>query len=410
MKHNPKTLTLTNADLLDVRAGEIAGNRNVFIEDGRIKEIASSPVTRGEVVLDLKGATLMPGLCDAHVHVVAATASFPDLMRWSPMYVTARAGQILSGMLMRGFTTVRDCGGADFGLAQSVEEGYLIGPRLLFSGHAISQTGGHADMRQKGEHWESCTCCAGLGRIADGVPEMRKACREELRQGAHFIKIMASGGVASPTDRIGNTQFAREEIIAAVEEAEAAQTYVAAHVYTARAANRALECGVRSIEHGNLIDDTTIDLLLEKQAFLVPTMSTHEVLGAEGVSGGMPKHMCDKVIEVAEAGHATHAHAHSRGVKMVFGTDLLGPMHRHQLLEFKIRSNFQTPAEIIRSATLTAAELFQMEGELGEVATGARADLIAVDGNPLDDIAILQDPDRFLKLICKDGEIFKNAL
>jgi len=410
MTHNPRTLTLNNANLLDVRAGDFAGSRNLFIEDGRIREISSSPVTAGDVVIDLAGATLMPGLCDAHVHVVAATASFPDLMKWSPMYVTARAGQILSGMLMRGFTTVRDCGGADYGLAQSVDEGYLIGPRILFSGHAISQTGGHADMRDKGENWEACTCCAGLGVVADGVPEMRKACREELRKGAHFIKIMASGGVSSPTDRIGNTQFAREEILAAVEEADAAETYVAAHVYTARAANRALECGVKSIEHGNLIDDSTIDLLLEKNAFLVPTMSTHEVLGTEGVAGGMPKHMCDKVFEVVEAGYKTHAHAHSRGVRMVFGTDLLGPMHRHQLLEFKIRSTFQTPAEIIRSATLTAAQLFQMEGEIGEVMIGARADLIAIDGDPLADIAVLQDPDRHLKLVTKDGQIFKNAV
>lgn len=409
MTHNPQTLTLNNANLLDVRAGQIAGARNVFIEGGRIREISSSPVTAGDLVIDLDGATLMPGLCDAHVHVVAATASFPDLMKWSPMYVTARAGQILSGMLMRGFTTVRDCGGADYGLAQSVDEGYLIGPRILFSGHAISQTGGHADMRDKGENWEACTCCAGLGVVADGVPEMRKACREELRKGAHFIKIMASGGVSSPTDRIGNTQFAREEILAAVEEADAAETYVAAHVYTARAANRALECGVKSIEHGNLIDDSTIDLLLEKDAFLVPTMSTHEVLGTEGVAGGMPKHMCDKVFEVVEAGYKTHAHAHSRGVRMVFGTDLLGPMHRHQLLEFKIRSKFQTPAEIIRSATLTAAQLFQMEGDIGEVTVGARADLIAIDGDPLADIALLQDPDRHLKLVSKDGVIFKNA-
>ncbi len=409
MLNQQTSLTLNNANLLDVREGTLVGARNLYIEDGRIREISQSPVHIGEAVVDLNGACLMPGLCDAHVHVVAATASFPDLMRWSPMYVTARAGQILSGMLMRGFTTVRDCGGADYGLAQSVEEGYLLGPRLLFSGHAISQTGGHADMRERGENWEACTCCAGLGRVADGVPEMRRACREELRKGAHFIKIMASGGVSSPTDRIGNTQFAREEIVAAVEEAEAAETYVAAHVYTARAANRALECGVLSIEHGNLIDDSTIDLMLEKDAFLVPTMSTHEVLGTEGVAGGMTQQMCDKVFEVAEAGHRTHAHAHSRGVKMVFGTDLLGPMHRHQLLEFKIRSEFQTPAELIRSATLTAAELFQMQGDIGEIVTGARADLIAIDGDPLSDITLLQEPDKHLRFVCKEGTVFKNT-
>ena len=345
-----------------------------------------------------------------HVHVTAATASFPDLLRWSPSYLAVRATEILRGMLLRGFTTVRDCGGADYGFAQAVEEGVLLGPRILFCGHAISQTGGHGDMRGPGENFDSCQCCAGLGRIVDGVPEVRRACRDEIRKGAQFIKIMASGGVASPTDRIANTQFSMDEVRAAVEEAEAAEGYVAAHVYTARAANRVLECGVRSIEHGNLIDDTTIDLLLDKGAFLVPTMSTHQALGTEGVAAGMPKEMCDKVFEVIDAGKRTHAHAASRGVKMVFGTDLLGSMHRHQLLEFSIRAEFQSPLEIIRSATLVAAELFQMEGDLGVVEAGARADLLVVDGDPLQDIEVMQNPDRHLKLIMKDGRIFKDAL
>lgn len=405
-----QSVTVKNANLLDVRAGEIVGLRNLHIVDGRIQEISDGPVSKGDRELDLKGATLMPGLCDAHVHVVAATASFPDLMRWSPSYITARSGQILSGMLSRGFTTVRDCGGADYGLVQSVEEGFLIGPRVLFCGHAISQTGGHGDMRGKGENWESCTCCAGLGKVVDGVSEVRKACRDELRKGANFIKIMASGGVASPTDRIGNTQFALEEIKAAVEEAEAAECYVAAHVYTARAAKRALEYGVRSLEHGNLIDEEVMDLMIEKGAFLVPTMSTHQALQDEGMEAGLSPDMYEKVADVVEAGYRTHARAHEKGVKMVFGTDLLGAMHRHQLNEFAIRSRFQTPIEIIRSATTTAAELFQMEGLVGELTVGAYADMIAVSGNPLEDIGVLQDPDRHLKLVMKEGQVFKNAI
>jgi imidazolonepropionase-like amidohydrolase len=313
-------------------------------------------------------------------------------------------------MLMRGFTTVRDCGGADFGLAKSVEEAYLVGPRILFSGHAISQTGGHGDMRGPGEDFESCTCCAGLGKVADGVSEVRKACRDEIRKGAHFIKIMAAGGVASPTDRIGNTQFSEEEITAAVQEAEAAETYVAAHLYTARAANRALACGVRSVEHGNLIDDSTMDIMLEKGAYLVPTMSTHEALANEGVEAGMPKAMCDKVFEVVEQGKLTHARAHQRGVKMVFGTDLLGTMHRHQLNEFNIRSAFQTPAEIIRSATATAAELFNMQDDIGEIKVGAYADMICFANDPVADVKVLQDPDRQLKLVMKQGQIYKNSV
>jgi imidazolonepropionase-like amidohydrolase len=403
-------MLLENARILDLDAGAWRDG-HVLIEDGRIKEVSDRPIKAATARrIDLRGLSLMPGLCDAHVHVTAATASFPDLMRWSPMYVAARAGDIMQAMLMRGFTTVRDCGGADYGLAQAVEQGYVVGPRVLFSGHAISQTGGHGDMRGPGENFDQCTCCAGLGVVADGVPAVRRACREEIRKGAHFIKIMASGGVSSPTDRIGNTQFALDEMRAAVEEAEAAETYVAAHVYTARAARRALECGVRSLEHGNLIDEGVMDLLLEKQAFLVPTMSTHEMLGREGVAAGMPKEMCDKVFQIVDAGKATHAKAAAKGVKMVFGTDLLGSMHRHQLLEFSIRSAFHSPLQLIRSATTVAAELFGEAGETGVVAAGARADLLAVDGDPLADIGVLQDPDRRLKLIVKGGKVCKDAL
>jgi imidazolonepropionase-like amidohydrolase len=404
-------LLLTHARLLDVATGAWRDDHAVLVEGGRIKEVSDQPIKAAHArQLDLAGLNVIPGLCDAHVHVTAATASFPDLMRWSPAYVTARAGEIMHAMLMRGFTTVRDCGGADYGLAMAVEQGYLAGPRLLFSGHALSQTGGHADMRGPGENFDQCTCCAGLGVVIDGVSQMRRACREEIRKGAHFIKVMASGGVSSPTDRIGNTQFSLDEIRAAVEEAEAAELYVAAHIYTARAAKRALECGVRSIEHGNLIDETVMDLLIAKGAFLVPTMSTHEMLGREGVAAGMPKAMCDKVFEVVDAGKQTHAKAAAKGVKMVYGTDLLGIMHRHQLLEFSIRSAFHSPLQLIQSATVVAAELFGEEGKTGVIAPGARADLLAVDSDPLADIGILMEPERRIKLIVKGGVDYKNLL
>lgn len=406
-----ETLILRNGSLLDTRAGAIVGARDVVVEDGRIAEVSESAAPReGAREIDLGGRTLMPGLCDAHVHVIAATASFPQLLTWSPLYTSARANELLRAMIDRGFTTVRDCGGADFGLARAVEEGVVDGPRILYAGHAISQTGGHGDMRGPGENWDECCCCAGLGKIADGVPAVRKACREEIRKGADFIKIMASGGVASPTDRISSTQFAEEEVRAAVEEAEAAELYVAAHVYTARAANRVLRAGVRSIEHGNLIDEETFDLLGENGAFLVPTMATYQALAAEGVEAGMPADLVAKVDQVFGAGQETAAKAHEAGVKMVFGTDLLGSMQRHQLNEFAIRSAFQSPAETIRSATVTAAELFNEVGETGEIIPGARGDMIVLDGDPLADIGVLQDPDRYLKLVVKDGTVFKDAL
>jgi imidazolonepropionase-like amidohydrolase len=434
-----KYLLLQNASILDLAGGATNEGSSVLVEGRRIKEVAQGQIKVNDAeIIDLRGRFLIPGLCDAHVHVTAATADFAALLRWSPFYAAARAGDILRAMLLRGFTTLRDAGGADSGLAQTIEEGYLtgprllfcgkalsqtgghgdmrgqegyvIGPRLLFCGKALSQTGGHGDMRGRGENFDDCLCCAGLGRICDGVAAVRQACRDEVRKGATHIKIMASGGVASPTDRITSTQFSVEEITAAVEEAEAASLYVMAHAYTARAIARAVRCGVRSIEHGSLIDSETMDLMVEQGAYLVPTMSTHQALAEEGVTAGMPKALCDKVFEVMDAGRRNLPEAWRRGVKMVYGTDLLGSMHRQQLLEFALRGEFQRPLEVIRSATTVAAELFQMDGEIGVVAPGACADMLVYDRNPADDLGVLQAPERFLRLIVKDGTVYKNTL
>jgi len=249
-----------------------------------------------------------------------------------------------------------------------------------------------------------------MGRICDGIAEVQKAARDELRRGAHHVKIMASGGVASPTDRIDSTQFSLNELRAIVDECEAANRYACAHAYTARAVNRALECGVRSIEHGNLIDAESCDILKEKGAYLVPTLSTYRALVDEGVEAGMPPELVEKTYQVLDAGMEALGLAHSRNVEIVFGTDLLGDMHRHQLNEFHIRSEVQSPSEILRSATVTAADLFQMEDEIGQVAEGYRADLLVVDGNPLDDIGVMTRPDTALKMVMKDGKIYRDEL
>lgn len=403
------TLLLTNAGMINLTTGDVQ-EVSVIAEDGRIKEVGQGLKAAGADILDARGGFLLPGLSDAHVHVTAATASFPELTRWSPYYAGARAAGILEAMLMRGFTTVRDAGGADFGLAQAVAEGHLRGPRILFCGQAISQTGGHGDMRSPGENFEACVCSPGLGRVVDGVPEVRRACRDEIRKGASQIKIMASGGISSPTDRITSSQFSMEEIRAAVEEAENAGLYVMAHAYMPESIRRAVECGVRSIEHGNLIDEATAEFMAEKGAWLVPTMSTYEAIALEGVEAGMPEDMQVKVHEVIDAGKRNLAMAHGKGVKMAYGTDLLGDMQKHQMMEVSLRAEFMSPLEVLQSATLRAAELFRMEGEIGQVAPGARADLLVYDANPLDDLAVLQDPDKRLKLIVKDGRVAKNAL
>jgi imidazolonepropionase-like amidohydrolase len=353
----------------------------------------------------------MPGLCDAHVHVTAWTANLTELMRTSPTYTAARAAEIMHGMLMRGFTTVRDEGGADYGLAQAVNEGYIIGPRILFCGRALSQTGGHGDMRGRGEQVvHGLGENVGLGRLCDGVPEVRRAAREEIRKGANHVKLMLSGGIASPTDRLTNSQFAEEEIRAAVEEADNAGLYCTGHSYTARAVNKALICGVRSLEHCNLIDESSVELFVKHDAFMVPTLATYESLAREGVQAGLPASVKDKIFEVLEQGVKALDMAHRGGVKLVYGTDLLGVMHKDQLTEFDLRSEVQSPIDIIRGATTIAADLFNERGQTGVVAAGARADLLVVDGDPSQDLRRLQDPERFLKAIIKDGAFVKNTL
>lgn len=401
-----------NAAVLDPVAGRLQPDHNVLVIDDRIKEVSDGPLAYSDArVIDVGGRVLMPGLCDGHVHVTALTADFAALERLAPSYVTAHAGQILHSMLMRGFTTVRDAGGADHGLARALNERLLIGPRLLYCGKALSQTGGHGDMRAPGEHQVGqCPCCCGLGRICDGVSEMRRACRDAIRTGATHIKLMVSGGVSSPTDRISSTQFADDELKAAVDEANAAEIYCMAHAYTPRAMQRAVRAGVRSIEHGNMLDQETADLIREHDAFLVPTLVTYQALSREGRQAGLPEASIGKLQSVLEAGLRALELASRSGVQLVYGSDLLGAMHRHQLDEFAIRREIQKPIDLIRAATINAAKLFKMEGQIGTVTPGASADLLLVEGNPLEDIEVLLSPQQQLRLILRQGEIVHAAV
>ncbi|UBU16057.1 metal-dependent hydrolase family protein [Nonomuraea gerenzanensis] len=387
------SLLLKNALLLDVATGEYT-EADLRCAEGRIAETGTGlTAPDGTRVLDLAGARVVPGLIDAHVHVTASTANLGTIGSMSPSYVTAHSARIMGDMLSRGFTTVRDASGADFGLADAQAEGLVRGPRLLFCGKGLSQTGGHADFRGRGEHLkDDHPCCAGVGRVADGVDAVRAAARDELRKGAHHIKVMASGGVASPTDRIDSTQYSMDELRAIVEEAEAANRYVAAHAYTARAVNRALEAGVRSIEHGNLIDDTSVELFLRHDAFLVPTLVTYWALKEEGREFGLPERSWRKVDEVLDAGLVALERAAGGGVRIAYGTDLLGGMHRHQNQEFRLRAEVQQPIDVLRAATTGAAELVGLTGEIGTLDVGAHADLVVLDGDPLADIGVLADP------------------
>ena len=404
-------LVLSHARVLDVRGGQLLDDRHVLIEDGRIASVTESKPQTDATVIDVGGRIVMPGLCDMHVHVTAATANLSASRHWSPAYVTAHAAKTLEGMLMRGFTTVRDGGGADWGLAKAVDEGLIAGPQIFFCGHALSQTGGHGDMRSSGDDgigygWNT----SDLGWVCDGISELRRACREEVRRGAHHIKLMVSGGIASPTDRIDSTQFSEDEIRAAVEEAEAANLYVMVHAYTARAINRALRCGARTVEHGNLLDEESIDLFGENEAFLVPTLSIYLALADEGVEAGLPEELYNKVFDVLDAGKRALDMAYSGGVKMAYGTDLLGQMHRRQLDEFAIRGEIIPAIDILQAATCNGADLLGQTGELGEVIEGAHADLLVMDGDPLADLSVMTEPETNLRVIMKDGVIYKNTL
>lgn len=403
-----------NARLLDVDAGVSRPGHSVLVEDDRIVGVESGPIdAEGALRIEVGGRTLMPGLIDAHVHVAITTLNLAAMEQRPVSLVSQEARVILERMLARGFTTVRDAGGADWGLAEAVERGLIQGPRIFYSGRVLSQTGGHGDFRSRVDAPSVCACGAhtsGFSHVVDGVPSVRRAAREELRRGATQLKIMASGGVASPTDPIGNLQYSPDEMRAAVEEAEGFGTYAMAHAYTPAAITRAVRAGVRTIEHGNLIDAVTADLMAERGAYLVPTLVTYFKIEELGRKLGFPEVSQRKVKDVLDAGLAALTLARSAGVPMGFGTDLLGETHDHQSEEFTIRAKVLSPAEVIRQATRVNAEILGRVGELGVIAPGAIADLLVVEGDPLADLGVLADPQNNLALILKGGSIVHNDL
>lgn len=400
------TVVLQGGSVCDVAAGE-ARPADVLISDGVIQEVGESlTVPQSATTIDAGGCFISPGLIDAHVHVTAGTADLGAQAEYSPYYVAAQTQGILRGMLGRGFTSVRDVGGADYGVAAALADGLWAGPQVFFGGKALSPSGGHADLRSAGRQViDHHVCCPNIGTVCDGVDAVRRAAREQLRTGADHVKIMLSGGVASPTDRVGSLQFSVEEIKAVVEEASNANRYVTGHAYTARAVNRGLELGLRCIEHGNLIDESSVTLFREHDAFLVPTLVTYEFLRKEGAEAGLPEASQAKVGDVLEAGLHALDLATKGGVRIALGTDLLGSMHRHQSQEFAIRAQIQSAQEILHSATLVGADLLGRTGELGVVAPGAAADLLVLGANPLEDAGVLADPQTHLRLVLQRGAV-----
>lgn len=404
-------ILLKGGNVLDPAHGNILNRHDVLIDDDRIVQVSATPIEAPAAQsIDVTGMTVMPGLIDCHVHVLASIANL-GLNAVQPNVLAAiRALPIMKAMLDRGFTTVRDAGGADWGLSHAIATGLVPGPRIFPSGRALSQTGGHGDFRPRSDVLEPCSCAfraGAIARVADGVDAVRLAVREEIQKGATQIKIMASGGVASPTDPIGNTQYSEDEIRAIVAEAAAAQTYVMAHAYTGRAIARAVRCGVRTIEHGNLVDREAAEIMRQHGAFVVPTLVTYDALARDGARLGLPAESVAKIQTVRQAGRDSLRIYAEAGVPMGFGSDLLGEMHSQQSDEFRIRAELLGNLEAIRSATSIAAAILQREGELGTIRTGALADLIVVDGNPLTDISLLAGQGEHIALVMQGGRLHR---
>jgi imidazolonepropionase-like amidohydrolase len=403
-----------NFQMLDPEAGELRGGHELAVEGDAIKEVSAKPIRLENAdAIDCGGRTLMPGLIDSHVHVVLSEVVIRNMESVPLTLMTARAAELMRRMLDRGFTSVRDTGGADWGLKEATEKWLTPGPRLFIAGRAIGPTGGHSDGRRRTDFGMRCHCCNALSfsmGIADGIAEVRRAVREEMRQGCDQVKIMMSGGVASPYDPLDSLQFSEGEVVAAVEEARAFGRYVCAHAYTPQAITRAANAGVRTIEHGNLIDDASAKLMAEKKMFLVANLVTYFEMKKHAAEYGMNADMLAKNDLVIDGALKSLEICKRHGVPVAYGTDLLGQLQVAQSNEFTHRTEVLSPAEIIRSATTIGAEIVRMEGKLGCLKPGAFADLLVVDGNPLENLALLQDQGRHLSVIMKGGRFHKNRL
>ncbi len=407
-------LLFRNLRLLDPRFDEARGGYEVLVEGDRIREVSDGPIKAdAATAIDCGGRVLMPGLIDSHVHCMHSEVYMRRMEDVPLTLATARCAVRLRSMLDRGFTTVRDTGGTDWGIKTALEQGLIVGPRLFIAGRSIGPTGGHSDGRSRTNQGYPCYCCnafANLREMVDGEEDLRRVVREQMRQGADHVKIMVSGGVASPFDPLDSLQFSIGEIQTAVEEAEAFGRYVCAHAYGAEAIERAVANGVRTIEHGNLIDDARAELMAREGAYLVANLVAYVAMKERAAEYGMPAEMLEKNAMVLEGGYRSLEICKRAGVKVAYGSDLLGALLDDQSREFSIRAEVVAPIEVIRSATLISAEVVRRPGKLGVVEPGAWADLIVVDDDPLQDITLLEGQGRHLAAIVQGGTFHKNRL
>jgi len=393
------SLVITNVRVFDSVTGELRDGP-VTIAEGRIVSIGSRAIgsyetmadaTRDVPQLDGRGGTVVPGLIDAHFHAYGIALEARGLESRPLSYVALAAARRLGRALRRGFTTVRDVGGGDPGMAAAIAEGLLSSPRYLFTCAALSQTGGHGDPRPAED--SSCESGGISIEVVDGVDALRIAVRDRFRRGAHAIKIMASGGVVSPTDPIRAPQYSAEEIRAVTDEAARRGSYVAAHAYSPEAIRHAVQNGVRSIEHGNLLDEPTADMMAEHDAILVPTLAAYDAMDRLGAELGLSAVSRAKNAEVLDAGREAVSIARAAGVPIGFGTDLMGDLESEQLQGLRLQVEVEGVVRALQSATRVNALLIGRP-DLGVIEPGAVADLVLFPGDVMAEPSLLWGKDR----------------
>jgi imidazolonepropionase-like amidohydrolase len=389
----------------------------VIVAEGAIQEIAGPNATapRGAQVVDLKGKCLMPGLIDAHIHAGNVELRTPLTAQLPAAVYVLKACRNLETDLELGYTTVRDAAGLDPSFRAAIEQGLLKGPRLLLSISPLSQSGANSPVRGFGPDAPQPRNPLGIyPEICDGPDQVRAAARRTLGRGADQIKVFADGEVlaSQAADRAvpGQWKFSVEELRAAVDVAEAAGTYVMAHVYGPQAIRNCLEAGVRSIEHGNLLDEETARLMAERETYFVPTLTVYDLLVAHGREWGLDDHSLAKLDMVGRLGRRALELAHRAGVKIASGADIVGPAQALKGRELAIKAEVLGAMGAILATTKTNAELLNVSDRLGTVEPGKWADLIVVSGNPLEDIALFEDGRKNVLLVMKEGRIMKDVL
>ncbi|PCE66766.1 imidazolonepropionase [Sediminicola luteus] len=411
---------IRNANIFDGTSETLQKGQSVLVEGNLIKKIGIGlKAPKGAKIIDAQGATLTPGFIDAHAHLMFQM-SIPETLNADPFYFGYVATQTAKTYLMHGFTTVRDASGNSFSLKKAIDRGIVEGPRVFPSGPMISQTSGHSDHRTDAQvsamiSYEPSTLMKyDMVQLADGVPEVLKATREALRRGASQIKISVGGGTGSFADPLDVTQYTDQEIQAAVQAAADWGTYVMSHVYNDKGAQRAIKNGVRSIEHGNLLSEETFRLMMEHDVWLSPQVLVYTYHPAGYTDDQKNKH--DEAFDGIDGMFKAAKKLNFQNI--AFGTDVITDPEKLKEInnEFALRTQWFEPIDILRQATSNSARLLALSGprnpygKIGLIQEGAMADILLINGNPLQDIKILTKPQENLLLIMKDGKVYKNIL